>query len=637
MANEVTKVILDLDNADFVKKLQDSLGWMGKLTDATGFAGLKEALVLTGELVGVLGVAVLALKTSIDFVEEGEKIRQVNAAFEAMAESAGLAADVIKEKLVHAADGLVSETELLKSANKAIAAMGENAEKIPQIMEISRKATALFGGDLITNFEHINGALAAGNVRMLRHYGIIVDVDKATKEYAKSLGTGTDFLNQAGHRQAVFNAALEQATEKFKDVNVDITATSNAFTKMGVSLTEIKEAIILVFDKVLGPLVRRVVGGLASDFHVLAQSVKDYFGETEKKGELQAKAFQKTREQLEQEIALNKALGKETKELEIQLKKLDEAKKDPKTGKTNTDKELEEKRKFEKDLLGLHQARIAAEEKMETTALGLAKLHDEEKVNLEKQTNLKLITLRQQYYDGDKLRGTASANQYAEAKKQIEKKLVADLKQIDQKRYDDELNAAKNMAAQNQTGMKGFVAGWKSGGAEAGKAVKSFAKLGEVSLNSVSSHAKTAFQQMGDGSKTGAEAMKGFILGSLGDIAMEWGTFHLINGLATYNAVEVAEGGALIALGAALSSMSGSGASSSSSADTGGGGGSGPGFSPGGTSTTPAPVAAPQKKSVTVQIMGHYFETDQTRTRMMDMIRQAGDFTDFNLKQIGQP
>ena len=163
------------------------------------------------------------------------------------------------------------------------------------------------------------------------------------------------------------------------------------------------------------------------------------------------------------------------------------------------------------------------------------------------------------------------------------------------------------------------------------------AKAGEITFNSFKTRSVEAFKAMGDGSKSGADAVKGFMLGSLGDIAMEYGTFHLINGAATYNFVEVAEGGALIALGAALQSMgSSSGSSSSSASSGGGGGGAGPaGISDPGSPATPAPQAA-QTKSLTVAISGNIFETDQTRTRMMDMIRQAGDFTDFNLKQIGQ-
>ena len=40
-------------------------------------------------------------------------------------------------------------------------------------------------------------------------------------------------------------------------------------------------------------------------------------------------------------------------------------------------------------------------------------------------------------------------------------------------------------------------------------------------------------------------------------------------------------------------------------------------------------------KGVNIQIQGHYFETEQTKTRLMDIIRQASDSQDFNLVSVG--
>jgi hypothetical protein len=43
-----------------------------------------------------------------------------------------------------------------------------------------------------------------------------------------------------------------------------------------------------------------------------------------------------------------------------------------------------------------------------------------------------------------------------------------------------------------------------------------------------------------------------------------------------------------------------------------------------------------QKKVVTVQVQGHYFETEATKTRLVEMIRESSDATDFTIKQVGQ-
>ncbi len=113
---------------------------------------------------------------------------------------------------------------------------------------------------------------------------------------------------------------------------------------------------------------------------------------------------------------------------------------------------------------------------------------------------------------------------------------------------------------------------------------------------------------------------------------------HLLAGIWPPNPIELAEGAALIALGGALKSVGSSSGSSAPSAPSvsGGGGGGVSAVAAAQQSATPNPVATPQK-SVSINIQGSLYETDQTRQRLMAMIREAGDFTDFNLKQVGQP
>ena len=42
-----------------------------------------------------------------------------------------------------------------------------------------------------------------------------------------------------------------------------------------------------------------------------------------------------------------------------------------------------------------------------------------------------------------------------------------------------------------------------------------------------------------------------------------------------------------------------------------------------------------KKKSVTIQVQGNYFETEQSRMRILEMTREATDATDFKYQQIG--
>ncbi len=663
MGTETTKVVLDLDNSEFVSKLRESLGLLGELGSGESLAGLSSTLLGVGAVAGVVAAAFGAVKAAINMVEAAEHIKQVNATFEMLGKSAGIAGDAIRDDLVKAAGGLVDTTEVLEAANKAMIVLGENARKMPEIMELSRKVIAVMGGELTETFEGLSRALAMGNARMLRQYGITVNADEATKKFAASIGVGVEYLDAAGKKQAIFNAAMEQAHAKFDKVDVSITATSNSMHKIGTSFHEIKELAVTMWDAIAGSTVVKNVGAVADAIHGWDVSLKSMFGH----GKEQQDA---TAESLERQIAQYKTMIAQTSQAfnpgdyqmytaqlkhaeeelakinkhkaeEIQLEKekvAGMAKAAPgaedggKKQFVDNEKLLKAQQKFESDILKLHQDRIKAEEGVEVDAVKLGQLHEEEMVLTAKKANGEIKKLDTALHT-DK---TINERQYSEGVIQIQRKMEAELKKIRMKADDDQLQSLKNLEKQNQKTAKGFETAWRKNSMAATQDLKNFAKLGDTSFNAVGKNAASAFQAMGDGSKSAGDAMKGFFFGSIGDIAIAQGTMHLLAGIYPPNPIELAEGAALLALGGALKSVGSSSGASAPSASSTGGGGAAASVSADKAASTPAPKATPHK-SVAINIHGSLFETDQTRQRLMSMIRESGDYSDFNLKQVGQP
>ena len=107
----------------------------------------------------------------------------------------------------------------------------------------------------------------------------------------------------------------------------------------------------------------------------------------------------------------------------------------------------------------------------------------------------------------------------------------------------------------------------------------------------------------------------------------------LAEGIGTYDGVKVAEGGALLALSGLIRGLAGGGGGGGSSSS---GGGGGAGSAPGPATGLEKPhLDETQKKSVTIQVQGNYFETEQTKTRITEMIRETSDATDYKFQQIG--
>lgn len=671
--------ILDLDTREAIKKIGDFSESLQKLGDIESLEGIASTLLKVGAVAGVAAAGVLAIKTALDLAVEAEHINQINKSFETLAESAGLSADVIKDQLVGAAKGLADDTEILQAANKAIVSMGANAKALPETMELARKATALFGGELVSNFESINSALASGNVRALRQYGIIIDSEKAQKNYAKSLGISVEYLTEAGKKQAIFNEALEQGKTKFSGVDESSLKTTNSLKRISVALGEIKDIAVLAWDRLAGPTVSKAVTAIADGVHALSVRFKAAFGAGEDKAKAQLELLEQQRKSQRESIEwqLAQLNGSEMykgriKELRAELAKLDEEQEKsamaelkrqsrsykPKEEeaaaapqvdyaklaadrKKHHEEELAAQTKFEKDLNGLTQQRIESEKQIATSIEQVDLLHYQQRELINSETENKMAALKQQYVD----KKFISEEQYNQAVYQLEQNRAAQIQLLEEGLADARIAAMERAAAHSKTAMEGITATFAVESAKAKKDLGDYGKLGQTVFGAFKNNAVQAFQALGSGSKDAGQAMKGFVFGAIADIAEAHGQMMLAAGLWPPNPIAIAGGGALIALAGLLRSQSG-GASKGLGGGGGGagaGGGGGAGAAPAGATATEAAMteAKPaiqqtQQKAVAINISGSYYETEQTRTRLMEMIREAGDFTDFNLKQIGQ-
>jgi hypothetical protein len=233
---------------------------------------------------------------------------------------------------------------------------------------------------------------------------------------------------------------------------------------------------------------------------------------------------------------------------------------------------------------------------------------------------------------------TGPAIALAEQEKfEIKRKYALDVQKLIEDSKGDEIKAANEAAKVSANTSSGFGKGWKAAALNASKDLNNFAKLGEQSFNALNKNGKSAFIALGDGSKTAGEAMKMFLLGSIADVAEAQGEYLLASGIGTFNPVQIAEGGALLALSGLLRSLSGGGgggvgAGSSSS----GGGASSSGGSPSTVGDLQTAEAAKTQKNVTIAVQGNYFETEQTKRTLMEMIRSETDATSFSYVQINQ-
>jgi len=732
MSDDKISFVLDLENKDFLEKTKEAQTEISKISDTKNFNLLKDSLSQVTSALGLVASVAGAVKVSFDALMIADEVKAVNHQFKVLSSNIGIAASELKEKLIGASGGLADDEEILKAANRALVEMGHSASKFPEIMEVARKATALFGGELTQNFENIAHAIASGQERALKQYGLLIDQKKAYEDYAKKIGVAVSALSEQEKQQAFLNATLERAKEAFAGVNLDITENRNTWEKLKVTLGNTLEAAAIAFEKIAGKPVRSVL----DTFNDFANYIKNKFESDIEDGLDGAKAAVEEYaglyarklaeiEELNKKKSLtgdpyviaeyNRKLRAANEELAEYKKRLIEAqdavakfKSEEKTKPTTSkeDKEAIEKRKESEaklyaELTKLQAERISMHQRAVTTITNIEAIEQEKRILLYKQNqdrinairkseeiseaqknklieeenknlNMRLISLAQESYQAKinfydeqikKQSEIEQAQEFFEQKRfeiisfyREQENLIKSSSLIQEQERNSlllELETSKNQALLDaqiqfeeqkkqviensvlyaQSAGDRFAEGFISGSKKAQLELSNFAKHGQQVFGMFTNHAANAFMKLGEGSKKGSEVMRQAMFGMIADVSQYYGTMMLAAGLFPPNPVALAGGAALLALAGFLRSK----ASGATAFDTGGVGGMGGGFEMGNIGQSAHQVQEQERKEKSFQltIMGSYFETEQTKTRLLELMREASDATDFRYNRIG--
>ena len=429
---------------------------------------------------------------------------------------------------------------------------------------------------------------------------------------------------------------------------------------MSVAFEEIAHVATLAWEKIAGPTVREATSAVAENLHSMAIRFKSLFENGEAAASTNKEILERDVVYYKQQIELSEKLGRNTDMLNMQLKErlatLEQINSSEEksmqssmhgvSGATPTkegqptgdsDAVLKGQTKLDSELMALRRQRVEDEKRVAEVSIdehgkmvygGEVKLQEEIKI-LHQESAAKIAEINAKIGDTESHASAAakikeiSADTAAKEMALTDQTKDAKIKSIDEWVKHSKTADEASYRARRASGMKAEIDD-KDFGA---KAIATHNRVKDASIN--------AFKQIGAGQKTLAQAAKQVVMNEAGDRADAKGQVLFIEGLSTYDYPMMAGGAALIALGSALHAGSSGGGGSPGGSGGGGGGSAGGGGAATQDVAQPEVKAAP-KKSVNVNIMGSYFETEQTRTRMMDIIRESGDYTDFNLKQIGQ-
>lgn len=180
--------------------------------DAKQFtAGVKTAtgrITKMGNVTKVLlaGSLIYATKKLADFVVQGEKLRNMDMAFDRMADKAGTSADAVVDS-VKAITGALTNKQIKTAAN-TLELLGIGMENTAKFTEIARAAGIALGKDTAFMLESIATGTARQSRLMLDNLGILISIEDANNDYAASLGRVASSLTDTEQRAAFLNAVM---------------------------------------------------------------------------------------------------------------------------------------------------------------------------------------------------------------------------------------------------------------------------------------------------------------------------------------------------------------------------------------------------------------------------------------------
>jgi len=213
LRTDVTKLVNGMEKA---RKSADK-GMKQMETRAEKFSKLMKGAAAFGGVVLALNKLGQAFKKVFDIGQYAAAQKQTSMAFKSIAEDAGAMADDIIRNMRKMSGETISELDMMLSANRA-SLLGIPVDAFDDLMAIARASATATGESVGKMFDDIVKGIGRGSPLILDNLGIVLKVEEAYQEYAKSIGTTASALTKAQQTQAVLNATLKSGEDIIRKV-----------------------------------------------------------------------------------------------------------------------------------------------------------------------------------------------------------------------------------------------------------------------------------------------------------------------------------------------------------------------------------------------------------------------------------
>ena len=224
---------------------------------AQGLGGLVHVYATFAANLFAVSAAFRALSEAADTTNMIKGMDQLGAA-------TGKSLGTIAKRLVETTDGAISFRDAIEATTKGAAA-GLSSTQMSQLAEVAKKASQALGISMPDALSRLSRGISKLEPELLDELGLYTKIDKATQDYARTIGKTATSLTDYEKRQAFANAVLKEGLDKFSAIDL----AANPYDKLLASLKNVGQEALEMVNKILGPLVTLLAASPAGLMAVL--------------------------------------------------------------------------------------------------------------------------------------------------------------------------------------------------------------------------------------------------------------------------------------------------------------------------------------------------------------------------------
>lgn len=246
--------------AQFTGVNREAIDGVLELTEAFGPMALAVGAAVVG--VAALAAGFVALGN------RGAPLVGLAESFDNLTASVGLSSQALLVDLRKAANGTVSDFDLIKRANLALVGTSGEFGKafgkaLPAVLASARAAAKATGQDVDFLFQSLVSGIKRASPRLIDNTGIVLKMSEANETLAKSLGKSVSQLTEEEKQIAVLNATVEAGNSLINSLGDATETNAEKLARGQATITNIFDTLAVAVQPAFGTvldIVNRVLG-----------------------------------------------------------------------------------------------------------------------------------------------------------------------------------------------------------------------------------------------------------------------------------------------------------------------------------------------------------------------------------------